>query len=508
MSTLALALAALTLNADPATPTPAPIPADPPHVRQAVERGLVYLEKNKFGFGCISCHDGAWMIWSHHEAARRGFTVNRKSLDLIQTRAVKSYAGHATFKPTGMDQGHDLSVNTMYLTMAFGAAGTVDAETTALLDRMAAYLVKMQKDDGHWQVNTNGEANGPPVVDRHDSTTMWALLALTSREHGGALKEDVAKSCAKGWKWLKEAPSSDTLQSAMLRVLLTQRLGTAEEQQVALKGLLDRQNADGGWSQVTDRPSDAIGTGQSLLALTSAGLTAKDPAIAKAWTFLLNSQKPDGSWYVLTRQVRDGKPAKSFTAASYMGTAWAAIGLVRSLPPDPNENAARDSRTTLTLKERFLPKTKALDLYGTSVTDGDLKDLGEVADLQTLDLGRTKVTDAGLKELAELKQLQSLDLSYNATVTDAGLKELAGLPQLQSLDLSFTALGTDATLKELADLPQLQKLNLEGTAVTDAGLMELAACKQLKVVQLRGTKVTNQGIEAFRKVMPGVQIVR
>ena len=370
---------------------------------------------------------------------------------------------------------------------------------------MAAYLVQAQKDDGHWQAMNNGEANGPPLVDRPDSTTMWALLALTSREHSGALKDDVAKSVAKAQKWLKDAPSSDTLVSSMLRVLLVKRLGTAEEQQVAVKELLDRQNADGGWSQVKDRTSDALGTGQALLALTTAGLTGRDPALTKAWTFLLNSQKPDGSWYVLTRQVnKDQTPRKNFRAASYMGTAWAVLGMVRSLPVDSNEGA----RTPLTLKELALPQTKALDLYGTEVTDQDLKALAGLAELQTLDLGRTKVTDAGLKELAALPQLQSLDLSYNAALSDAGLRELAALPRLQALELTFNAAVTDASLKELANLPQLQKLNLEGTAVTDAGLKELAGLKQLKVVQLRETKVTNQAIEEFRKAQPGVQISR
>jgi len=504
MTSLTVALAALTLSADPA---PAPVPADPPHVRQAVERSLGYLDANKFAFGCVSCHDGAWMIWSHHEAARRGFEVNRKSLDLLQTRAVKGYASHAEFKPAGMDQGHSLSMNTLYLTPALAAAGNVDAETAVLLDRFAAYLVKQQKEDGHWQINDKGDEYGPPLIDYHDVTTMWALLALTSREHTGALKDEVAKSRDKALKWLKENPASDTLQTVMLRVLLARRLGTAGEVQSAVKELLDRQNADGGWSQAKGKPSDALATGQSLLALTTAGLTSQDAAVTGGWKFLLDTQKPDGSWYVLsrTKDVAAGKKVQ-FRAASYMGTAWAVIGLARSLPADPKETAPRASIPSL--KERAAQKPKTLDLYGTPVTDEDLKDLAGLSELQTLDLARTRVTDAGLKGLVELKQLQTLDLSYNAGLTDAGLKELTGLPQLQTLDLSFNNKLTDAGLKELANLPQLQKLNLEGTALTDAGLMELASLKQLKVIQLRQTKITNQGVDDLRKARPGISISR
>jgi hypothetical protein len=246
MPSLALALAALTLNANP-TSAPAPVPVDAPHVRQAVERSLVYLEKNKFAFECISCHDGAWMIWSHHEADRRGFAINRKSLDLIQTRSVKSYFGAAEFKPSGMDGIHDFSANTMYLTPALVSSPTRDAETNNLLDRFAAYIVKKQRADGHWQVNANGEAKGPPLIDRHDSTTLWALVALTTREHTGSFKDDVARSCAKGLKWLRDNPTSETLQAVALRVMVMKRLGTAEEAQAALKELQGRQNRHRVW---------------------------------------------------------------------------------------------------------------------------------------------------------------------------------------------------------------------------------------------------------------------
>ncbi len=330
MTSLTFALVMLTLNADPVGPAPAATPAGPPDARKAVERGLVYLEKHKQAFGCVSCHDGAWMIWSHHEAEKRGFTINRKSLDLLRAKAVKDYGGHPEFKPTGMDKGHDLSINTMYLSVALGSAPAADPQVTALLDRFAAYLVKKQMADGHWQVHANGgESSSPPLDDRHDSTTMWAVLALTAQPHAGALQDEVDRSTEKARKWLRENPSSGMLQSAMLRVLLAKRLGTAEELRAAVKELRDRQNADGGWSQSKVRPSDALGTGQALVALTTAGATVEDPAVAKARAFLLGSQKPDGSWYVLTRQGGE-YDRKNFRAASYQGTAWAVIGLVRA----------------------------------------------------------------------------------------------------------------------------------------------------------------------------------
>src|SRR5262249_46950964 len=155
---------------------------EPAAVRPAVERALGYLDQKKFTFNCVSCHDGAWMLWSHREASAYGLPVNRKSVDLIQTRAGKNYGGHKEFKPTGMDQITDLSANPIYLTVAMATNG-LDDETNSFLDRFADYLVAQQHDDGHWSLSYKSEdGDGPPAADTKnpDVITLWSLLALTS----------------------------------------------------------------------------------------------------------------------------------------------------------------------------------------------------------------------------------------------------------------------------------------------------------------------------------------
>jgi hypothetical protein len=62
------------------------------------------------------------------------------------------------------------------------------------------------------------------------------------------------------------------------------------------------------------------------VALTTVDLTVNDPAIAKARGYLIRSQKPDGSLDVISRAYEGPK------FCSYMGTAWATLGLVRTLP--------------------------------------------------------------------------------------------------------------------------------------------------------------------------------
>jgi internalin A len=53
----------------------------------------------------------------------------------------------------------------------------------------------------------------------------------------------------------------------------------------------------------------------------------------------------------------------------------------------------------------------AVNLYGTKMTDADLKELTALKGLTTLRLGSTKVTDAGLRELAAFKSLTELHLA-------------------------------------------------------------------------------------------------
>ncbi|MCE9529680.1 MAG: terpene cyclase/mutase family protein [Planctomycetes bacterium] len=311
-------------------------PVTAPQVRQMVERSLPFLEKEGLAWEttkCVSCHHGPLMMWSGYEAKKHGFAVNDKSLELVRARALTAYNSHPKMKPTSRDVLTELSVNVMYLTFGMGASGEPDAETTKFFDKAAAHLIDQQKDDGSWRViitkkTPKGETSFlmPPLIDNDDVTTLWALLTLNYREPTGISKEALAKSKEKGLKFLNDNPPSDTLQSLMLRILLAKRLGKTDEVQTLVKQLLAMQKDDGGWSQTSKLRSDAMGTGQALLALTTAGFTAKDPAVTKAWTYLLKTQKPNGSWFVVSRAYEPPE------FCSYMATGWVTLALVRTLP--------------------------------------------------------------------------------------------------------------------------------------------------------------------------------
>ena len=133
-------------------------------------------------------------------------------------------------------------------------------------------------------------------------------------------------------QWLVETKTDDDPQSIALRLVLWQRLGRpASEWEPLVQRIRERQNADGGWSQTPEMPSDAWATGQALYALAHAGLKSDDPAVERAQAFLIKTQRDDGSWPMTSRPTKPGgEGSKSLIPITGAGSAWAVMGLVRS----------------------------------------------------------------------------------------------------------------------------------------------------------------------------------
>jgi squalene cyclase len=96
--------------------------------------------------------------------------------------------------------------------------------------------------------------------------------------------------------------------------------------------LLSRQNKVGGWGQDKDLPSDAYATGQALYFLSLAGVKHSRAEIQRAVAFLLANQKEDGSWPMTSRAHPGEKPFTNPVPITYFGSAWATLGLLRSVP--------------------------------------------------------------------------------------------------------------------------------------------------------------------------------
>jgi hypothetical protein len=185
-----------------------------------------------------------------------------------------------------------------------------------------------QTEKGSW---ASWPETRPPIFGNSDeSMTALATLALLSAGTTG--DEDAKAARDKAVKWLNETKSDDDPQSIAMRLVVWKRLDrpTAESEPL-VRRIKQRQNADGGWSQAKDMASDAWATGQALYALAHAELMPDDPVLARAHTFLIKSQRDDGSWPMPSRPtVPGGKGSKSLVPITGAGSAWAVLGLVRS----------------------------------------------------------------------------------------------------------------------------------------------------------------------------------
>jgi hypothetical protein len=308
----------------------------PELVRNAVERGLPFMEnvamKWRKEMNCAACHLVTTNIWAQSEARSRGFKIQDQALDQLRDWAIswdKPGAVNAAALEDRDGPGSDL--NTVYLMLASTAAAKLDDKTAAALRKMSAYILSRQAADGPWKLV---DILSPPIIDVGEVQTMQALLALAAAHDKGLVDEKAWTSARdRALAWLGKNKFLDQNQSWNLRVLVAQRFGKAEEVQALVKQLLEQQNADGGWSQTRDRPSDPMATGQTLYALTTAGVSSQGQAVQRAQAYLIREQtepsgknKEGGFW-----QVNSRAGSKNIMTTTF-GTGWAVLGLMRTLP--------------------------------------------------------------------------------------------------------------------------------------------------------------------------------
>ncbi len=359
---------------------------DPDAVRASVARSLPYLEKEGEAWirtrDCLSCHHVPFLLWAHREAQAKGVDVDAAKLAGWVTWAREESAkqrvrlrltdgGLKALKDDGLpaavlekltknasrlvgkeedylkqvskvltpdetaahrdaaqgrasrESGDGGGLDTM-AQLLLGGAFSGQAEVAAPL---RARILGMQNKDGAWSPGGQIGRMNRTAEEAAEATTLWTLLALADGEDD-ASKSGVERARA----FLKDRVPGRLLESVAVRVLV-------ENSDAAQQELLARQNADGGWASLKGGASDAFATGQALYALTRAGTRSGD-VVARARTYLLKTQGNDGSWAVppLALTQPDTKPERLQRLEPiyrYWGTAWAAIGLARSLPAKP-----------------------------------------------------------------------------------------------------------------------------------------------------------------------------
>ena len=164
-------------------------------------------------------------------------------------------------------------------------------------------------------------------------------------------KKEVDRRVAKAREWLIRTNPETNEERAFQLLGMKWSNMNATEIVPFVKDLLNKQRADGGWSQLDSLSSDAYATGQSLYALYQAeALTVNDGAFKKGIEFLLKGQHPDGSWRIQSRTypgvpyVYSGFPYGDHQFISAAGSNWATIALLLAASQDDAKKNSSDRK--------------------------------------------------------------------------------------------------------------------------------------------------------------------
>lgn len=411
--------------------------------RKAIERSLEFMEKDAVKWrterGCSTCHHGTMTVWALSEAKSRGYAVPAEAI-AENLKWTKDRLLARIDLPRDERPGWSLvSTPAIYLGMMSRDLPVLSRNEAASI---AGHLSRHQEADGAFVLPP--PANGaPPTWESRETLGLMALLAWEPEPKSAAARDKLAA-------WLAMGQKTDTPQAAALRLLADVQAGKMPEQlQAGIDELLKKQNADGGWSQTKELASDAYATGQSLYALSLAGVKPEQPEIQKGIAFLVTTQAADGSWPMSSRNhpgvTSTRNPIRNPIPITYFGSAWGTLGLVRSVPSQV-DTAARQQAAFDQIK----------GFHGKFTTSDAEPD----------------------------KPVISVDLRY--------------------YDVSDDEVATFASL--LTAFPKLATLQIKSAKMTDAGLVHLKKLTQLEELTLEGTKVTDAGVAEFQKAMPNVKL--
>src|SRR5438309_1150164 len=356
-SSLACVLLGLCLSWPALAREPASIPrATPPQVHQAVDRAVKYLQTESAAWlntrKCAACHHAPLPLWALGEAERQGYAIDKKFLadtteSLLGSRekllASKIFPNPAD-PPDPRPQSRGLNMGLPFLAVAARSLPSLKEGQKQSLKRIAEEIVKKQQPDGSWEFFAT--LRRPPINESQTTDAAWIIMALQV-ETGPDAPASQRAALSKAIAWLDAAKRSDLHQDKVLKVLLGVRSAKPRKaMQSTIDELLALQRADGGWSQTVPEPrSDGFATGQTLYVLSLAGFTAQRPEIRRGIDFLVATQKPDGSWPMLSRSTPDGSPGSSKLLTPIICTAssWATLALARLVPKEkPASKAAAD----------------------------------------------------------------------------------------------------------------------------------------------------------------------
>jgi len=291
-------------------------------VRAAAERAVGLIDRASSAFltkrDCFACHSQTLSVLVLRKAMQVGIEVNRDNLRNQRDRAFEALTasridtfGYALW---ALDAGEQMP----------------DTNTAALVER----ILKDGDPRSVWQPTVQR----PPAEASRFTSSFLALRG--ARRYGTELQtERIRQRREAVRKWLDTDPPALETEDQVFRLRLAHELqlpGTTLEAHV--NKLLAAQTTEGGWAQRPGVPPDAYATGTALTALHEAGgLSVSNQAWRQAVRFLVQTQRPDGSWHVVTRvepiqeYFESGFPHGTNQFISAFATGWATLALLTSL---------------------------------------------------------------------------------------------------------------------------------------------------------------------------------
>ena len=329
---------------------------------------------------CASCHHQHLPLALLRTARQRGVEFDVKAAAQTASRlaapaANLDFAVQAVMQidPT-LDSGSWLN-----------SLADIGVKPTLATQVFARRILNRQLPDGHWgTIDTR-----PPQAYSVVTATAVAVRALhylpTSMDADRRAATDRAR------RWLQAVVPVDTEDRSQQLLGLSWAGATPQALQPLVRALVAAQRPDGGWGQLPRHGSDAYATGQALVALLRAGgLDAGHPSVRRGLAHLLSQQREDGSWLVETRlheqdlvsppYFETGFPHGPHQIISAMGTTWAAMALLESLPVRAPGITVLDGLPIDTSAEQTWMQTA---LFGTPAELGRLLDQGLNANSKT-----------------------------------------------------------------------------------------------------------------------------
>jgi N-acyl-D-amino-acid deacylase len=312
------------------------VAAEETAVRKAVERGLDSVQKAAAKYPqhrhCFSCHHQTLPLLAIGTARSRGFAIDDKLPQTQADHTRESFSGLIE----NMKEGKGVGGRAMTVGYGLWALDLAGDKGDKMTEAMVSYLLKTQRPEGHW----TGQVSRPPLEESYVTCTILAVQGM-KRYAAPSQRAAVDAATVKAKAWLATA-SVRGQEDKAARLWGLHLLGAKpEELTEARAAVLKGQHNDGGWAQLDEMESDAYATGQTLYLLHATGFDPADPAYQRGVRFLLQTQRPDGSWLVVSRSkpiqpyyaFDDEDPLGKNQFISVPATSWAVAALAVTNQP-------------------------------------------------------------------------------------------------------------------------------------------------------------------------------